>query len=168
VSAPPSNKVGLRYAGKASAGGGSGPFSWSVAGGALPSGVSLDPASGALRGIPTASGSFSAELAVKDESSQTATVPVDIRVAPRISITTARLPRAVAGQLYRARLMSGGGLAPRRWTVAGGSLPRGVRLDGRAGVLSGTPRRAGSYRLRVRISDRLGGAATAALRLVVG
>ena len=167
ASSPRVGEVGVRYSGKATATGGTAPFTWSVAGGALPNGLTLDPASGAISGVPTSPGSFSAQLGVRDASGQAATVAASIRVAARLAVGTHRLPRAVAGRIYRARLAVRGGVGPRRFAVSRGALPRGVALGARSGILHGVPRRAGTYRFTVRVRDPLGGSATRALRIVV-
>jgi hypothetical protein len=164
---PHVGEVGIRYSGKVSVGGGIAPFSWNVVGGALPGGLTLDPASGAIRGVPTAGGSFSAQLGVRDAGGQAASVAVSIRVASRIAIRTARLPNTAVGSAYRARLASRGGVGPRRWAMLRGELPRGIRLDQSTGVLSGIARKAGVFRVRIRVTDRLGASATKAFRLVV-
>jgi hypothetical protein len=166
-SSPGLTEVGVRYSGRATASGGTAPFTWTVTGGALPAGLALDPASGAIGGIATSPGSFSAQLGVSDSGGQTAGVPLTIRVASRISIATGRLPRAAPGVAYRTRLASTGGVGPRRWTVVRGKLPQGIALGTTTGVLSGVARRAGTSSLRIRVDDRLGGTATRTFRLVV-
>jgi hypothetical protein len=160
-------EVGLRYSGKATATGGTAPFSWTVAGGALPNGLSLDPSSGAISGVPTSPGSFSAQLGVRDASGQAATVAVDIRIAARLAVGTHRLPPATVEKAYRARLVAGGGVGPTRWTVSRGALPRGVALAARSGILRGIPRKSETYQFSVRARDRLGASATKALSVVV-
>ena len=166
-SSPGLAEVGVRYSGRATASGGTAPFTWTVVGGALPAGLAVDSASGAIRGIPTSSGAFSAQLGVSDSGGQTAGVPLTIRVAPRISIATGRLPRAAPGVAYRTRLASTGGIGSRRWTVVRGKLPPGIALGSTTGVLGGVARRAGTSSLTIRVVDRLGGTATRTLRLVV-
>jgi hypothetical protein len=159
--------VGVRYAARASATGGTAPFSWNVVGGALPGGLTLDPASGAIGGVPRAPGSFSAELGVRDASGQAATVPVSVRVAPGLAVATRRLPTAAVGSPYHALLATRGGVGRSRFAVTRGALPRGLALGARTGVLRGVPKKAGTYRFTVRVRDRLGGSTTNALSIVV-
>jgi hypothetical protein len=160
-------EVGVRYAGSARAAGGLAPFAWSVAGGALPRGLALSAQTGAVAGRPGAAGTFRVELAVSDASGQRATVTATIRIVARLAVATARLPQAQAGTAYRARLAVRGGLAPLRWRVVRGDLPRGIRLDRATGVLSGVPRTQGRYGFTVEARDGLGARATRALRLAV-
>ncbi len=72
---------------------------------------------------------------------------------------------STVGRLHRpfaVRLRASGGAGIYRWTPAGGTLPRGLKLrvDGR---IVGVPTRAGTFRLRVRAIDRAG---AAGIRLV--
>lgn len=160
-------EVGLRYAGAVSGSGGVPPFSYSVAIGDLPSGLALNPATGAVRGVPQDAGTFGVTFAITDSAGQRATVPATLRIASRLTITTGRVPAASVGAAYRARLAASGGLAPKRWRVARGKLPRGIRLDATTGVLSGVPRAAGVFRFTVEARDRLGARSGKALRLAV-
>ena len=106
-------------------------------------------------------------FAITDAAGQRVTVPASLRIAARPAITTAQLPLATVGAVYGARLASSGGLAPKRWRIVRGTLPRGIRLDGKTGELFGTARAAGVFRITVQIRDRLGGTSTKTLRLIV-
>ena len=160
-------EVGLRYAGSIAATGGTSPLTWSLASGTLPRGLSLNAATGAIRGVPRAPGRFTLTAAIKDAAGQQTTVTGTLRIAARVDVATTSLPRAVVGDTYDARLAASGGLEPVKWRIVRGALPPGVRLDRSTGALSGTPRRAGTYRITVRATDRLGVSSTRTLRLVV-
>lgn len=68
------------YSATLAATGGTPPYSWSVASGSLPSGLTLG-ASGSITGTPTASGTASFTAQVKDSSGQTAQKPLSITIA---------------------------------------------------------------------------------------
>ena len=159
-------EVGLRYSGRVRAAGGIAPLRWSVATGTLPAGLTLDQATGAVRGLPRSAGASALTFAVTDASGQRVTVPAGLRIVARLAITTAALPSANMGASYWTRLRASGGLAPRSWRIVRGSLP-GVRLDAATGVLSGTPRQAGVYRITIQARDRLGARTTKLYRLTV-
>lgn len=160
-------EVGVRYRGAIRAAGGLAPLTWSVASGTLPRGLTLNATTGAVTGIPRAAGVFALTFAVTDAAGQSATVPASIRVAARLAIATPRLPLARIGTAYRARLAADGGLAPKKWRIVRGALPRGLTLDRRTGVLSGVARETGIFRIAVQVTDRLGGRSTKTLRLTV-
>jgi 6-phosphogluconolactonase (cycloisomerase 2 family) len=78
--------------------------------------------------------------------------PTTIAATPPLSILTRHLPHAHTGRRYRTHLSAGEGRTPYRWSLVRGSLPAGLRLT-KAGILSGRPRRAGTYRLVVQVRD---------------
>jgi hypothetical protein len=147
--------------------GGLAPHTWSLASGTLPTGLALDPATGAIRGIPLAAGAFPVQLQLKDSAGFTATLPVPITVAQKLAITSTRLRVAKAGRRYTAPLVKVGGVGPFVYRVLGGRLPAGVKLDPATGRVSGTPRRAGIYPFTVRVRDSLGAISTKPLRITV-
>jgi uncharacterized protein (TIGR03437 family) len=69
-------------------------------------------------------------------------VPNDVTVDINgfgFGIVTTFLPEAPLGCAYRATVAADGGALPYTWSMAGGSLPAGLTLDGETGVISGTP-----------------------------
>lgn len=160
-------EIGLRYSGSVSGTGGIAPLTYSVAIGSLPTGLTINATTGAIRGVPQEAGTFGLTFAITDSAGQRATVPTSVRIASQLAITTARLPGASVGAAYRARLTSRGGLAPKQWRLARGALPRGIRLDARTGALSGAARAAGVFRFTIEARDRLGARSTKTFRLTV-
>jgi hypothetical protein len=162
-SLPPA-AVGRAYSAALGATGGAAPYSW-FSSGNLPPGVALD-LGGTLAGTPTASGTFAFSVTVRDSSGAVATRVFTITVAPpAISISTAALPPATAGQSYSTTLQASGGVAPYRWTATQ-ALPAGLTLAP-SGVLSGSPTAAGAFSIPVQVSDAAGITATATLSLNV-
>jgi hypothetical protein len=159
-------EVGVGYSASVAGSGGASPLSYAVDG-SLPARLTLNTTSGAVTGTPTSAGVFPVRIVVSDAVGQTVTVAASIRVAARLAITTNRLPGARAGAAYATRLRSSGGVAPKRWRIVRGSLPRGVRLAAATGALSGAPRQAGVFRVTFQARDRLGALSTKSLRLVV-
>lgn len=148
-------EVGVPFGARLAGSGGTSAYSWSLAGGSLPRGLAL-AASGTVAGTPRVAGSFRATIQLEDSEGRTAVFRAVFRVAARLSISTAALQPGSVGRVYRGRLAATGGLAPRSWKVARGSLPAGIRFDRSRGLMSGTPTRAGHYRVTFEVSDRLG------------
>ena len=92
---------------------------------------------------------------------------VRLVVHPRLAIRTARLPAAVAGHAYSAKLEVRGGVARLRWTIARRALPRGLKLGSRTGTISGKPAAKGSFHFTLRVRDALGGVSTKTVALSV-
>jgi len=160
------SEVGVPLSATIPSSGGIGPLRWSVANGALPGGLSLDGSKGVIQGAPTAAGSFTVTVTAQDLDGETANAVVRLTVARRLAVRPARMARATVGTSYRLRLVALGGVAPRTWRLASGKLPLGVTLT-RGGTLIGTPRAAGTYRVTVKVTDRLGAVATRVITITV-
>jgi len=87
-------------------------------------------------------------------------------VARQLSITEGTLPRARIGRPYSARLRARGGTAPYRWTRVSGAMAPGLRLTP-TGLVEGIAKRAGRYRIVLRVVDRAGTSRTRAFVLGV-
>jgi hypothetical protein len=146
--------------------GGNGTFTWAIAAGSLPTGVMLDPATGAISGTPRAPGRFSFSISATDGESRATTIPLTLSVAPKLAVANRRLPAAKVGTAFTARLSPAGGVAPGKWVVRG-RLPRGIRFDKKQALLVGTPRTAGRYKLTFEVTDALRVKAKRTLTLVV-
>ena len=160
----PAATVGTAYSQALAATGGTTPYTWSLATGTLPPGLSLS-GGGVLSGTPTTAGSFSFTVRVTDSASATDTQPLSVTVSAPPNITTTSLPAATVGTAYSQTLVATGGTTPYTWSLAAGSLPPGLSLNG--AVLSGTPTTAGTSNFTVRVTDNVGATDTQALSLTV-
>jgi hypothetical protein len=156
IAAPPvpKSEVGVPFSTRLVATGGTGAFTWSLAGGALPPGIAL-AADGTLTGTPRLAGTFRFTAGVADTEGRTASYAGVLNVAQKLAISTLRLRPGKVGRLYRAKLATTGGVLPKKWKVTSGPLPRGIRLDRALGLLSGTPTRPGRYRVTFEARDAL-------------
>ena len=140
----PTGIVGKPYnAQPASSTGGAAPYTWTITGGTAPPGLTVEPATGALQGTPTAAGAFSFTVGVTDTDGRTASSPVTMAVVNALDVVTVRLRNAHVGRSYKATIRARGGLPPRTWKPKRGKLPAGLHLNRQTGVLSGTARRLG-------------------------
>jgi hypothetical protein len=162
----PNGTQGAAYSQLLNSSGGTAPFAWTVTAGALPPGIGL-AAQGALSGNPTASGSFSFTVQVKDNSSATATQKLAAVIAPPLTITTApALPGGTANVPYSVTLATSGGSAPVTWSLISGSLPPGISLS-HSGLISGTPSDAASSTFTALAKDTAGASAAATFSVVI-
>ncbi|MEZ5360806.1 MAG: Ig domain-containing protein [Bryobacterales bacterium] len=136
----PETTVGAPYSSSLAATGGTGALTWSIASGALPAGVTLNPTTGALTGTPTAEGTASFTVKAADTNSIETTKALSIVVNPAPSITTASLPFGVTTVAYSQTLAEAtGGTAPLSWSIASGALLAGLTLNPSTGAITGTP-----------------------------
>jgi hypothetical protein len=70
-----------------------------------------------------------------------------------MTLATTALPAGTAGAAYTGTLSATGGTPPYTWSVTGGYLPRGLRLDRATGVISGKPIRAGTTKFTITVTD---------------
>jgi hypothetical protein len=151
----PGATAGAAYIAPLPSTGGTAPLSWSVSTGALPPGLTLDPALGVISGVPTQSGTFAFGVSVSDAAAHTAAENLSITVAAGSapSISTASLPGATAGSAYSQQLIGTGGVPDYSWSVSSGALPGGLSLDPSTGLISGTPATAGGYTFTIALTD---------------
>jgi hypothetical protein len=85
-----------------------------------------------------------------------------------LAITTANgpLPDGIQGVSYSTTLTSFGGFPPLTWAVTVGSLPPGLVLDSRAGIISGTPTATGLFSFSVSLTDSSTPTPSVAIRLL--
>jgi large repetitive protein len=146
--------------------GGLGVLVWSVTAGELPAGVTL-AADGSLFGAPRVAGTYRFTATVTDSQLRSVSTTATLTVAARLLLPRQRLAAARVGQVYWDELRAVGGVVPRAWKVKRGRLPSGIRLVPALGVLTGTPRKAGTRRVAVEVRDALGARSTTTLTLVV-
>jgi hypothetical protein len=144
--------VGQSYSEVLTASGGTPPYSWSIASGSLPGGLTLIP-SGSIDGTPTAVGNFIFTVRVTDSASRIATRSLSITISLPLLITTpSPLAAGTVGASYSQTLAATGGTTPYVWTPASGTLPAGLTLSA-GGMISGTPTAAGTSNFTVQVTD---------------
>ena len=163
---PTAWEVGLPFSAKLTPSGGSGTYSFAIASGSLPAGLAL-AADGTVSGTPRTAGAYQATVRLSDNEGQTSDYAANFGVAARLGVSTLLLKPGKVGKLYRSRVAATGGVLPKAWRITGGKLPKGVRFDRKLGLLSGTPTKAGRYRLTFQVTDGLKVVAKKTLRIDV-
>lgn len=135
-----------------------GPVNWTTTTSSPDLSVSSSGAVTAPASDPPATYTVSGTMA--DAAGDTGKWSFSLTVAPpscsKITITTTSLPEGTLGQPYSFALSACGGNVPYTWNKYGpkgmGRLPVGVGLS-RSGVISGTPKRAGTYTIVAKCLD---------------
>ncbi|MEA9654082.1 putative Ig domain-containing protein [Xanthomonas campestris pv. raphani] len=150
----PAATRGTAYSQTLSASGGTAPYTYALASGALPAGLTL-ASNGTLSGTATVEGSFNFTVTATDAGSFTANQAYSLTVAgPNLVLPASSLPAGTAGQAYSASITPAtGGTAPYSYALTAGALPTGVVVDVATGGLSGTPTVAGTFNFTLTVSD---------------
>ena len=147
------------------AAGGTLPYTWSVSSGSLPAGLSLDSATGAINGNPSAAGTYAFAATVTEANKLTASKSFTGRITTPVRITTASpLPAATVGTAYSAKIDAGGGTLPYRFSAD--TLPAGLSIDS-SGLITGTPAAAAAGPVRITVTDADSLTASASFTLAV-
>jgi len=163
----PADTVNVAYNQTLQATGGTMPYTWAIASGSLPAGLSLVASTGAITGTPTAAGTSNFTARVTDNVSATATQALSIVINAAPSITTSSLPADTVNVAYNQTLAAAGGTSPLTWAISSGSLPTGLSIVAGTGAITGTPTASGTSSFTARVTDNVGATATKALSIVV-
>ena len=151
---PPPAQVGVAYQVSPSLSGALGTVTWTVSSGTLPGGLSLDPFSGAIAGVPSTWGTTTAVVTAQDSwgpnRTDSKTFMVTVAPAP-IAVVTSSLANGLYQSSYFAPLVTSGGSGAVTWSVTG-ALPAGVALNAN-GTISGTLTSIGTFTFNVIAQD---------------
>jgi len=166
----PNGTVGESYSQSISASGGTPPYTWSLATGSLPPGLSLNASNGSIAGTPSSADTFNLTIQVKDATSATATQAFTVTITPatpKLTITTTSLPNGTVGTSYSQSISASGGTPPYAWSLATGSLPPGLSLNASNGSIAGTPSSADTFNFTVQVKDAGSATATQAFTVTI-
>ncbi len=163
----PEGEVGVPYTTSLTAAGGVTPYTWSIASGSLPAGLSISPTTGAISGTPTAPGTSNFTVQVEDSTNAVATAAASITVISPLSLLGGPQPEGIVGVAYSTSLVASGGVTPYSWSIVAGALPAGLSISPTTGVISGVPTTMGTSNFTVQVKDSLGAKATAAASITI-
>jgi len=157
--------------------GGAAPYTWSVASGQLPPGLTLqtfsDPrdANNELVGTPTTAGTYTFTMRVTDYQGDQATQQFTATINPPLQITPT-MPAGTVGVAYSQDLIAQGGVPPYSWSIfANDPLPPGLSLGTTApdfnNVLTGTPAQAGTFSFLISVTDAQGYSVNATVTVTI-
>ncbi|UQZ84180.1 Endo-1,4-beta-xylanase A precursor [Paenibacillus konkukensis] len=150
---------------EAEGGSGDGTYSWSVAAGSLPDGLTL--AGSEISGIPAKEGAFTFTLQVEDGNRVVKTKAFTIQIAPALILASPVLPEGTAGVPYpAAAFRAQGGSGVYTWSLTG-TLPDGLVFGASTQAIEGTPVAEGTASFTIRVTDGNGAVAEQNMTLKV-
>jgi uncharacterized protein (TIGR03437 family) len=164
----PATTSAVPYTQPLAATGGAPPYTWTLAGGAPPDGLALQP-SGTLAGTPLKPGIYTFAARATDVTGAFAigSFSVTISALPVGVITPSPLASGMVSVDYPVQVLSAsGGIAPYTFAVTSGALPPGLTVSGN-GAVSGIPTTAGTSTFTVTATDSRGVTSDASLQIVI-
>lgn len=154
--------VGSTFSAKAEASSPRETLRFSLTGGSLPPGVSLNSVTGDIGGLPSSKGRFSATITAEDAFS-TASAPLLVDIYDALEIQSMVPPFATVGKPYSASFAGFGGNQAYAWTLTG-ETPVGLiygNTSAQTSTLSGTPTAPGVWdNIHVDLADTAGHSAS--------
>jgi large repetitive protein len=147
--------VGTFYSQTLETSGGSGDTYWTLSGGTLNTGLALSNLDGIIYGTPKEVGKSTFTIQVKDSLGITSSQSYTISINEALAIKTTSIESGQIGKAYSQTLEATGGSGTYSWRLSLNSLPDGLELDAKTGVISGTPKTAGKYSFTIEVDDTL-------------
>lgn len=124
----------------------------------LPTGLRIDPTSGAITGRPETAAAvngvatdYTFTVQATDANGLVSYYRDTIRVypAPTVALTT---PAGTVGVAYAGATTATGGSTPYAYSVSAGALPTSLSLNAGTGAITGTPSAAGVFTFTIRVT----------------
>ncbi|MEG9434530.1 putative Ig domain-containing protein, partial [Terriglobus sp. ADX1] len=132
LSSPTAATVGTAYTGTIGVSGGTAPYSCSLTSGSLPAGITQNNCT--LTGVASASGTFALGIKATDSSSPansgSATLSLVVNAAASVQLSLSSPTAATVGTAYTGTIGVSGGTGPYTCSLASGTVPAGLTLNG--------------------------------------
>jgi len=171
----PAGTMGAAYSQVLAASGGTAPYTWSLAAGSLPTGLSLS-SGGVLSGTPGAAATSSFTARVTGNDSFASTKIFTVTINPALSVSPATLRAGTAAAAYNQVATVSGGTTPYPlFSVTGfsggttGLTAAAVSVNAAAGTVtvSGTPAASGTASFTLNVRDTAGAILTTGFAVTV-
>jgi len=140
--------------------GGTKPYTYGVTGDTLPTGLTLNTATGIVSGTPTDTGRVIFTVSATGTSGGSDSKQIAMRIAPEsnpVHVIYDTLMTGVQFISYQDSVIVRGGSKPYTYGVTSDSLPAGLTLNTNTGIVSGTPTDSGRVTFTVSATGASGG-----------
>jgi len=158
----PDATKGLAYSQTVTASGES--VTFALASGALPTGLTLNTATGNISGTPTATGTSNFTISATNSGGVDSVAYQVVTQLAAPVITKTSLPGGVKGTAYSQSITTTGESVT--YSISAGTLPTGLTLNSTSGLISGTPTAAASFNFTVTATNA-GGSTSQAYAVAV-
>lgn len=162
----PNGGLNSNYSATLTGSGGTAPYTFAVTAGALPTGVALNPATGALTGIASATGLYDFTITATDALAQSGSRAYSVRVCGAVNLFPTVLAEGFLANAYSQTVVATGASGGATMTVTAGALPAGLTLDA-TGWIHGTPTATGTFNFTINAADSIGCTTSRAYTIVV-
>ena len=142
------------------------PTSFALASGALPAGLSLNPANGQITGTPSASGTFNVTLTATNAGGTSVAFPVSFRIAAAATVPVVTSSPVATGRVGEAfSYQTTASFSPTGFAAVG-PLPGGLSINA-TGLVSGTPTTAGRFTMSLTATNADGTSAPLVVQVTI-
>jgi hypothetical protein len=150
----PNGMQGMAYNQTITASPAGGNYTYAVTTNILPPGLTLNSATGAITGTPSAPGNYTFVVTTTGwggscTKSQSYNLLITGTCSP-ITLNPTTLPSGTLGSSYpEASVSASGGVEPYSFAVTQGAMPAGLALNSSSGAITGTPAATGTFSFRI-------------------
>ncbi|MBI3759722.1 MAG: putative Ig domain-containing protein, partial [Deltaproteobacteria bacterium] len=164
----PAGATGMAYSQMLSATPATAAYSFTVSNGALPTGLTLNSATGLLSGTPTQSGTFTFTVRATGFGTCTGATQYTLVISANCQpISLPALPNGTVGRFYFGGLLSTEPFAVYSFNLLTGALPPGLSLDSPASSIYGTPTTTGTFSFTLQATNAQGCTGTRSYQLTI-